>query len=50
MGEFFTAVKKFLTKETLSPQEVAEKIQAVKAEEIMAVAKDIFKTISLISL
>ncbi|MEK7549090.1 MAG: pitrilysin family protein [Patescibacteria group bacterium] len=39
----FYGGQEILTKETLSPQEVAEKIQAVKAEEIMAVAKDIFQ-------
>ncbi len=39
----FYGGQEILTRETLSPQEVAEKIQAVKAEEIIAVAKDIFQ-------
>lgn len=35
--------QEILTKETISPKDLAKKIQAIKAEEIMAVAKDIFQ-------
>lgn len=40
----FYGGQEILTREILSPQEVAEKIQAVKAEEIAAVAQDIFQS------
>ncbi|MEK9168509.1 MAG: pitrilysin family protein [Patescibacteria group bacterium] len=35
--------QEILTKETIGPKDLAKKIQAVKAEEVMAVAKDIFQ-------
>lgn len=43
----FYGGQEILTKEILSPQEVAEKIQAVKAEEIAEIANDIFKNSKL---
>ncbi|MEK9154451.1 MAG: pitrilysin family protein [Patescibacteria group bacterium] len=39
----FYGGQEILTRELISPEELAEKIQAVSAEEIMAVAQDIFK-------
>lgn len=39
----FYGGQEILTKKLTTPEEIAEKIQAVKAEEIQAVAKDIFK-------
>ncbi|KKR89175.1 MAG: putative zinc protease [Candidatus Wolfebacteria bacterium GW2011_GWA2_42_10] len=39
----FYGGQEILTKKLIGPDELAQKIQAVKAEEIMAVAKDIFQ-------
>ena len=39
----FYGGQELMTKEILTPKELAVKIQAVKAEEIQAVAKDIFQ-------
>jgi predicted Zn-dependent peptidase len=39
----FYGGQEIITKQIITPQELAKKIQAVKAEEIMEVAKDIFK-------
>ena len=39
----FYGGQEILTKETISPKNLAKKIQAVKAEEIAEIANDIFK-------